>query len=1232
MKYQDLIQFDPIETVIQLREASAEATAKQLVSSYVISQEMGEKLAHLVFPQLQFAKPADNKGLLVIGNYGTGKSHLMSVISAVAERAELRSSLTDPTVRDAAASIAGMFRVVRTELSTTQGLRDALCGVLEQYLAEIGVEFTFPPQHTIPNNKVALENMMAAFHAKHPDHGLLLVVDELLDYLRSRKDQELILDLGFLRELGEVCKSLRFRFMAGVQEAIFDSARFQFVADSIRRVKDRFEQVLIARSDVRFVVANRLLRKNATQLAQVREHLTPFAKFYGNMNERMDEFVRLFPVHPDYIDTFEKITVAEKREVLKSLSRAMQKMLSQEVPKDLPGLLAYDAYWAMLRENPAFRGHPDIKAVIECSKVLEDRVSNAFTRPAYKPLAIRLIHGLSIHRLTTNDIYAPVGPTATELRDTLALYQPGIESMGGSDADNLLTAVETTLREVHKTVNGQFISSNPDNRQFYLDLKKTDDFDAIIDKKAETLSDGELDRYYYDALKRVMECTDETYVTGYKIWQHELEWIERKAARDGYLFFGAPNERSTAVPPREFYLYFIQPFEPPKYTDEQRADEVFFRLEKRDEVFTAALKKYAAAVDLAATSSGNAKATYASKSETFLRELVKWLRENMLSAFEVTHQGKKKSLLEWIKGKGSGSDAIRDRVNLVGSVCFASNFEQQAPEYPTFSVLITGSNRDQAAEAALKNLAGSGRTSQATAILDALALLDGDRLDPSKSKYAGHVAALLKNKGEGQVLNRAEIIEDLHGVEYMCPQTFRLEPAWVMVVLASLVHSGELVLGIVGKEIDAGNISEVGKTPVKDLAQFKHVKKPKDWNLPGMRALFELLGLPPGHAAKISQGDETSVQTLQTEVKKMVERVVLVQQRLQAGFRLFNKDLLTQDELDGARADLDKLKLFLESLQPFNTPGKFKNFRFAADAITPLKANLDHLGSVEALDQLVRDLQSHAGYLSQAEMILPADHAWVGQMKTAREAVAADLANPKKRSDAAFRQQAAAKLTQAKKDYIAAYMALHVKARLNAAQDKKKAQLLRDQRLQTLLQLATIRLLPVGNLTELQERFGKVKSCFSVTEVELETSPLCPHCQFNPSSERLPESIDGFLRRLDEDLDKHVESWTKTLLDNLADPTVAKSIKLLQAKQKSLIEEFVKSKALPDKLTHDFIDAIKQALEGLERVALKADDMKAALTEGGSPATIDELKTRFADLLDAKSKGKEKSKVRIVIE
>jgi len=549
MKYGDLIQFEPIESVVQLRDADEVTAARRLVETYVVSQEMAEKLVGIVIPQLQFEQPTDNKGLLVVGNYGTGKSHLMSVISGLVENPDLEANLNNTDVADAVGKIAGRFKVVRTEIgATTMSLRDIIVAELEEHLVAMGLSYTFPSAGDVVNNKRSFEEMMTAFHQEFPDHGLLLVVDELLDYLRTRKDQELILDLNFLREIGEVCKDLRFRFMAGVQEAIFDSPRFSFVADSIRRVKDRFEQILIARKDVKFVVAERLLKKTGEQQAKIREYLTPFGKFYGHMNERMDEFVRLFPVHPDYIDTFEKVTAVEKREVLKTLSLAMKKMLDQDMPDDRPGLIAYDTYWTNLRENPSFRAVPDIKAVIDCSQVLESRIQQAFTRPAYKPMALRLIHALSVHRLTTGDIYATLGATPKELRDGLCLYQPGIEDLGGDPADDLLSQVETVLREIHKTVSGQFISANPDNRQYYLDLKKTDDFDALIEKRAESLDTSQLDRYYYEALRRVMECTDQTYATGYKIWQHELEWLERKAARLGYLFFGAPNERSTAVP------------------------------------------------------------------------------------------------------------------------------------------------------------------------------------------------------------------------------------------------------------------------------------------------------------------------------------------------------------------------------------------------------------------------------------------------------------------------------------------------------------------------------------------------------------------------------------------------------------------------------------------------------------------------------------------------------------
>ena len=46
MKYRDLIQFEPLEDVIQLRSADERGKAEQLVNTYVISDRMADVLLH----------------------------------------------------------------------------------------------------------------------------------------------------------------------------------------------------------------------------------------------------------------------------------------------------------------------------------------------------------------------------------------------------------------------------------------------------------------------------------------------------------------------------------------------------------------------------------------------------------------------------------------------------------------------------------------------------------------------------------------------------------------------------------------------------------------------------------------------------------------------------------------------------------------------------------------------------------------------------------------------------------------------------------------------------------------------------------------------------------------------------------------------------------------------------------------------------------------------------------
>ena len=125
MKYKDLIQFEPIDTVIQLKESDNPTKARRLVESYVISDDMAEKLADVVAHQLQFDKPGDKMGIMIVGNYGTGKSHLMAVISSVCESPELAKALKNDRVREAFTPLAGRFKVVRAEIgTTTMSLRD----------------------------------------------------------------------------------------------------------------------------------------------------------------------------------------------------------------------------------------------------------------------------------------------------------------------------------------------------------------------------------------------------------------------------------------------------------------------------------------------------------------------------------------------------------------------------------------------------------------------------------------------------------------------------------------------------------------------------------------------------------------------------------------------------------------------------------------------------------------------------------------------------------------------------------------------------------------------------------------------------------------------------------------------------------------------------------------------------------------------------------------------------
>ena len=1269
MYYRDLIQFEPIESIIQLREANDAARAADLVRTYVISDRMADALANVVIPQLSLDQPVDHKGILVVGNYGTGKSHLMSVLSAAAEYPDIIADIRNDTVRAAAGAIAGRFKVVRVELGgVSRSLRDSLLDELQKALAAWGAPYAFPAATEITNHKDILIEAVAGFQREHPDQGILLVLDELLDFLRGRADQELFRDLSFLRELGEVTALTAFRFMSGVQETLFDNPRFSFVSEPLRRVKDRFVQVSIAREDIAFVVAQRLLHKDDAQIARISEHLRRFAPLYPGLTERLADFARLFPIHPAYIDMFDRLFIAEKRQALVTFRDAVEAILDQPVPEHEPGLLSYDHYWGRILDDASLRTAAGVSEVVDKSGVLAGKIRNAYTRKNLQPLALRLIDALSVQRLMTDDITVPIGVTAAELRDGLLLHLP----LPQQDAGLLLDQVEVALREILRTVSGQYISHNEENGQYYLDIKKDIDFDARIRDRGEAMDDNELNRYFFDALRQLLGLSTTTYVSGYQIWPYELPWPAKQVTRPGYLFFGLPDERSTAQPPRDFYVYFTPPFgRPPTRGGPAHPDEVLLALAQLDSGFTDLLRLYGGARALANESAGY-RDTYQDKATGrggTLARLTAWLNENLATRLQVTFEGETRPLRQVLAGaRSTGSQTVDDLVKLVAAHLLEPQFGERYPNYPAFTTMrvpVTEDSRPTAAREAINAIARGTRTALGTAVLEGLGLLDDEgSLRPNRSLYARRYGEILRAKPENQVVNRGEIIQvvgNLAGGTLEKDIPFGLEPEWTAVVLLALVQSGDIVLTVDGKEaLDAGNLERAAVINIADLAGFRHYARTRGVPVERWAKIFEAFGLSPGLIRDETQRDK-GIGQLQDVVGKEAHRAAELKGSLSGSPQLWNQPLFTDRTLvteggvvasptteSAGTEPVDTKGVFLprnqfdpelrhyqatlEKLNRYNTTGKLRNLDLQYDEIDDMVRSRAVVDRVAAVLELIKALAPLTGYLAQAEAVMPVDHPWLERAAAEREAALLDVRRMARGDGPVDKAGLTRRLEALKRDYRVAYAELHRASVLGPAERERKARLAADPRLAALRALAGVDLLKENapTLNWWAGRLDSLRVCAEFHDGLLESRPQCS-CGFRPDRDRAALSPVAALDDLDNRLGDLLSGWQTALRAALAGEGVQHSLRDMTPAERKPIDLFLATPDSDPTLPAGFVPSVNRALRGIQALALDPDALLAALRAGGLPCTVDDMLARFGHFIGETLRGHDKAATRLTL-
>jgi hypothetical protein len=1028
------------------------------------------------------------------------------------------------------------------------------------------------------------------------------------------------------------------------------------VADQLRRVKDRFAQINISREDITFVVSQRLLKKTDAQKSQVADYLRKFVPLYKSMAERMDEFVDLFPIHPVYVEIFENLAIAEKREVLKTFSAAIRSVLDQEVPSDQPGLISYDQYWKLIKDDASLRSIDDIAKVIEKSNILEGLIQNVYTRPNLKDLAIRIIRALSVQRLTTSDVFIPLGVTAEGLRDGLCLYQRLPPEM--NNAEFLLDQVQVALKEMMKTVGGQFLSYNEENGQYYLDLKKVVDFDQKIYECGESMDKSDLNTYFYDALRQALNLSNTTYLTGYSIWFYELPWADHKVTRPGYIFFGPPDERTTAQPPRDFYLYFLPPLMDRTWNDEKLPDETIFYLAGLDNEFETKIRLYAGARAMA-NESTEYRVEYANKAETQFRGLMRWLQEHMLEKLHIVYQGVDEPIqIVLTRMRSTSSQNLEELIRLVASHLLAPEFEDLYPDYPKFvrlSQLVTEAARANSAREAIIRLCGRS-SNLGSGILEGLGILDSQgNLHPYDSPYSSHFLKLLNDKPEGQVINRGEVIEIVAGGLQPVEKDlkYQLEPEWVSVILLALVYNGDVVLSLDGREeLDASTLERALTRSMTGIVNFRFYKRPRSLPINLWTMIFEGLGLQPG-LIRDENTRETAIAEMQRLVHAELEQVVVLQNRLEQGAQLWNTPVFTDrltyvveegtvvgnnapdfslsilDFLPGLRGS----KQFLEELNKYTTVGKLRNLRYTPVQIQEYLEFREVVQRARQLLDAINQLQPFTTYLVEAQANLPDEAAWTQRARQVQKQTLDSIRQFGKGS-ATFDQDATLReLRNLKKEYIAVYNDLHCKTALTAGGDDLRQRLYHDARFESMRALSGIELLTrSGDFDFWKQQLTGLLSCREFHEGVIADSPTCPYCHLRPVQHQGAPNSDVLVRLLDNKLSDLLKNWRKALQTNLSSETALHSLEAMSPAERKPIEQFLKQSDDAESLPMNFVPAAVQALRGIQAVTIPVDTLLQALKTGGLPCTREELQNRFKQFLDLQMRGHDAGNTRLTLD
>ena len=413
-----------------------------------------------------------------------------------------------------------------------------------------------------------------------------------------------------------------------------------------------------------------------------------------------------------------------------------------------------------------------------------------------------------------------------------------------------------------------------------------------------------------------------------------------------------------------------------------------------------------------------------------------------------------------------------------------------------------------------------------------------------------------------------------------------------------------------------------------DLYEFKYLSKPAQISLVELKKLFDILGINP--ALLDNPNDrEKGVAELLKKAQDLGNTAVVLESKLASGFDLWGEPLANQQQVQMLRSACTAVKNeFSNYSAKFNTPAKLNNFALSAEQVEALGKQITLMQVISEYLLFKTECASIVSYISSIEYI-EMGAVMKGEIEAAKATfreVRDDIMDGTTGSDAA--QKVAAVLEKIKAKYIDIYYEEHKKKRLGIEDAKRRGKVQESVALSNLRKLRTIDILSSAKLTEIEQDLASLKTCYDLTPAELKTSPVCPHCRF--SLDDKAKNVSGQIDALEDRIEALVTEWTKMLLDTISDPLVLSQKEYLSAQQAAIIDSFVDTGVLPQRVDDFFVKSIQALLKNYEPVVIVVEELVHKLEEL-PPMDEASFKAKINDIIGAYTKGKDASTLRIVV-